>query len=140
MPPKKKKEMSKEEGKKPMASAIDKKKPRAKKAPLIMIPPFFVKNDNQNPDYKDEKVVGWVLTDSLRKKAAVIWYRAKSTGNVLTCPEDEVILSKVSGIGKPADYPPASLSERDLASGRITEVVPLPAWAWKCYVPKALVM
>jgi hypothetical protein len=140
MSPKKQKEMSKAEGKKPMPSAIDKKKPKAKKAPLVMIPPFFVKNDNQNPDYEDEKVVGWVLTDSMRKKAAVIWYRAKATGNVLTCPEDEVILSKVSGIGKPADFPPASLSERDLASGRYTEVEPLPAWAWKCYVPKALVM
>ena len=140
MSPKKQKEMSKAEGKKPMPSATDKKKPRAKKAPLIMIPSYFVKNDNQNPHHEDEKVVGWVLTDSLRKKGAVIWYRAKSIGNVLTCAEDEVILSKVSGVGMPADFPPASLSERDLASGRITQVVPLPAWAWKCYVPKALVM
>ena len=134
----KEKELSKSEGKKPMQSAI--KKPRGKKAPLIMMKPYFVKNDNQNPYHEDEKVVGWVLTDTLRKKAAVIWYKAKSVGNVLTCAEDEVILSKVSGVGMPADFPPASLSERDLASGRITQVVPLPAWAWKCYVPKALVM
>jgi hypothetical protein len=140
MAPKKEKEMSKSEGKKPMQSAIDKKKSRAKKVPLIMLPPYFVKNENQNPHHEDEKVVGWVLTDSLRKNGAVIWYRAKSIGNVLTCAEDEVILSKVSGVGMPADFPPASLSERDLASGRITQVVPLPAWAWKCYVPKGLIM
>eukprot|EP00966_Prymnesium_polylepis_P136434 3152687-Prymnesium_polylepis.1 len=64
-----------------MPSAIDKKKPKAKKVPLIMIDPFFVTNDNQNPDYVDEKVVGWVLTDSMRKEGAVIWYLARATGN-----------------------------------------------------------
>jgi hypothetical protein len=138
MAPKKPKEMSKTEGKKPMSSAIDKKKPRAKKVPLVMIDPFFVTNDNQNPDYVDEKVVGWVLTDTMRKKGAVIWYLARATGNVLTSPE--AILTKVSGVGKPADFPPASLSEKDLASGRYTVVEPLPAWARQCYIPKSLVM
>ena len=138
MAPKKEKEkvMSKSEGKKPMQSAIQ--KPRKRKEPLVMLEPFFVKNNNQNPDFVDEKIVGWVITDTMRKKGAVIWYLARATGNVLTSPE--AILTKVSGVGKPADFPPASLSKRDLASGRYTVVEPLPAWAWKCYVPKALVM
>ena len=71
----KKKEMSKKEGKMPMSSAINKeKKPRAKKVPRVMLEPFFVKNNNQNPDFVDEKVVGWVLTDTMRNKGAVIWY------------------------------------------------------------------
>ena len=138
MAPKKEKEkvMSKSEGKKPMQSAI--KKPRKKKEPLVMLEPFFVKNNNQNPDFVDEKIVGWVITDTMRKKGAVIWYLARATGDVLA--SQNAILTKPSGSGKPADFPPSTLSASDLASGRYPVVDPLPAWADQCLVPKALVM
>ena len=141
MAPKKPKEMSKKEGKMPMpmSLAINKeKKPRAKKVPRVMLEPFFVKNNNQNPDFVDEKVVGWVLTDTMRKKGAVIWYLARASGDVLA--SQNAILTKPSGVGKPADFPPASLSEKDLASARYPVVEPLPAWAKHCFIPKSLVM
>ena len=128
--------MSKSEGKKPMQSAIQ--KPRKRKEPLVMLEPFFVKNNNQNPDFVDEKIVGWVITDTMRKKGAVIWYLARATGDVLA--SQNAILTKPSGVGKPADFPPATLSASDLASGRYPVVDPLPAWADQCLVPKALVM
>jgi hypothetical protein len=135
----KKKELSKKEGKMPMTSEINKeKKPRTKKVPLVMLKPFFVKNNNQNPDFVDEKVVGWVITDTMRKKGAVIWYLARATGDVLA--SQDAILTKPSGVGKPADFPPASLSANDLASGRYPVVDPLPAWANQCFIPKSLVM
>ena len=138
MAPKKEKEkvLSKSEGKKPMQSAIQ--KPRKRKEPLVMLEPFFVKNNNQNPDFVDEKIVGWVITDTMRKKGAVIWYLARATGDVLA--SQNAILTKPSGSGKPADFPPSTLSASDLASGRYPVVDPLPAWADQCLVPKALVM
>eukprot|EP00966_Prymnesium_polylepis_P327238 7383116-Prymnesium_polylepis.1 len=74
----------------------------------------------------------------MRKKGAVIWYLAKATGDVLA--SQTATLTKPSGIGKPPDFPPSSLSAKDLASGRYVVLDPPPVWAAQCFIPKALVM
>ena len=103
-----------------------------------MLKAVFMQNNNQNPKHPTEKVVGWVITDKMRKKGAVIWYLAKTSGDFLS--SQTAVLTKPSGHGKPADSPPSTLSGKDLASGRYVVLDPPPLWAGQCCIPKAQIM
>ena len=103
-----------------------------------MLKAVFMQNNNQNPKLLTEKVVCWVITDKMRKKGAVIWYLAKTSGDFLS--SQTAILTKPSGHGKPADFPPSTLSGKDLASERYVVLDPPPPWAGQCYIPKAQIL
>ena len=130
----KKQEMTKKEGKMP----IDKER-KVKKVKEVLVPEtVFMQNTNQNPKHPTEKVVGWCITDKKRKKGAVVWYLAKTSGDFMT--SQTAILTKPSGHGKPADFPPSTLSGKDLAGGRYVVLDPPPLWANQCCIPKPGIM
>ena len=132
----KKQEMTKKEGKMPMG--IDKEK-KVKKVKEEVVPEtVFMHNTNQNPKHPTEKVVGWCITDKKRKKGAVVWYLAKTSGDFMS--SQTAVLTKPSGHGKPADFPPSTLSGKDLAGGRYVVLDPPPLWAGQCCIPKAQIM
>ena len=93
---------TKQEGKKPMPIS----KSAAKKV-QIQHELIFLHNTNQNPEVPTEKICGWCLTDTKRKNGAVIWCLAKMSGEF---PNQTVILTAPSGHGKPAEFPPSTLS------------------------------
>jgi hypothetical protein len=130
-----KKEMTKKEGKKPVPpkGIAKEKKPKEK----VVHETIFLHNTNQNPKVPTEKIVGWCLTDTKRKNGAVIWYLSKTSGDF---PNQTAVLTAPSGHGKPVDFPPSTLSGKDLASGRYVELDPLPQWAGQCHVPKQQIM
>ena len=132
----KKQEMTKKEGKMPVQDkGVTKvRKPKEK----VEHETVFLHNTNQNPKVPTEKVVGWCLTDKKRKKGAVIWYLAKTSGDFFS--SQTAVLTAPSGHGKPVDFPPSTLSGKDLASGRYVVLDPLPPWAGQCHVPKAQIM
>ena len=119
----KKQEMTKKEGKRPM-EMIDKEKKMKKVKEEIVLETVFMQNTNQNPKHPTEKVVGWCITDTKRKKGAVVWYLAKTSGDFMS--SQTAVLTKPSGHGKPPDFPPSTLSSKDLAGGRYVVLDPPP--------------
>ena len=136
----KKPAMTNKEGKRPIEMVDqEKKEKKVKKVKEEIVPEtFFMQNKNQNPKHPTEKIVGWCTTDTKRKEGFVVWYLAKTSGDFVT--SQTAILTKPSGVGKPADFPPSTLSKKDLAGGRYVAMDPVPLWANSCVLPRPGIM
>ena len=106
------------EGKKPIASGVQKKKG---KEPLSL-EYILLRAMRQNVGMEDEQVTGWGLVQGKKKTIIVIWYLAKisSTGVVLTAP---------SGHGKPDVFALATVQRCEIDRGDYQVVDPIPEWA-----------
>ena len=106
------------EGKKPIASGVQKKKG---KEPLSL-EYILLRAMRQNVGMEDEQVTGWGLVQGKKKTILVIWYLAKisSTGVVLTAP---------SGHGKPDVFALATVQRCEIDRGDYQVVDPIPEWA-----------
>jgi hypothetical protein len=123
------------EGKRPM-EMVDQEKAEKKakvKEPIVK-ETIFLQNKGQNPKVPTEKLVGWCITDTKRKKGEVVWYLAKTAGDFVT--STTAILTKPSGIGKPDAWPPSTLTKKDLAGTRYVAMDPVPKWAKDCVLPQ----
>lgn len=107
------------EGKKPIASGVQKKKKGKEPLSLEYI---LLRAMRQNVGMEDEQVTGWGLVQGKKKTIIVIWYLAKisSTGVVLTAP---------SGHGKPDVFALASIQRCEIDRGDYKVVDPIPEWA-----------
>ena len=136
----KKQAASNKEGKRPM-EMVDQEKAE-KKAKVVKEPivkeTIFLQNKGQNPKVPTEKIVGWCTTDTKRKEGWVVWYLAKTSGDFVT--SQTAILTKPSGVRKPAAFPPSTLSKKDLAGGRYVAMDPVPLWDNSCVLPRPGIM